>query len=281
MVSWLLQEIKGSQQIPNVNLSQIKISMDKKVLCNNEITSVSVVNTEGLCNLPNSFVWTTSHNMEIIGDNTKKNIQVKALTDGVGYIYLNFPNGQKVSQKIWVGKPRVSLREEHSNAGARLWLTSAVSGVSLEEQGIKISDIVWKNTTTQRIQKGDSEFFNHFYRKNENVEVTFSNLCKQEVYSVRITSLCKSILYTFVSSGENTYMMVPVDCLYPLSENRKGQISNKIDEEITIQITDIKGHIFLTTKNKEFSLAHLLAGTYYARVIKNGQVVHTQTLLKR
>lgn len=116
----------------------------------------------------------------------------------------------------------------------------------------------------------------------ERVEATISNDCGNEKFEKWVARTCDNdFLFSLTKTYSDNYTLRYIrPCVEPgFYENTYTSYSQS--ETFTIQISNAMGQIVFTTKNKEFSLAHLLSGTYYARVIKNGQVVHTQTLLKQ
>lgn len=180
LVDWLMKEIEGNHQAPNLDLSNIVLSPTKTILCINEIMNIST-NTTDLCSMPSNFTWSITPNLKIIGNNMGTSIQVKALGDGLGYIHLNFTNGQKVSQKIWVGKPNVTINQNFTNLNNRLSLSlkSTIEGISVTEQGVIENDVIWYRPTQNITRNGG---FNYSFSVPNMVieypiQITTSNKC--------------------------------------------------------------------------------------------------------
>lgn len=284
MVSWLTKEIKGQAQKPNLNLAHITPNSTKKVVCKDETFYVSIDETNQ-CNMPSNYSWSTSEGLQIVGNNNSAKIQVKALKDGLGYVYANFSNGQKVPIKIWIGKPQVHYETEPMGYKINYLLKSSVSDANLEDQGI----IKYNCDNTKFTGNGyiSSDCVQGSMRVHRSMDTNWS------VYrNTIVTNSCgtsNTVLdyalphppcdeYNFVLSDNNTYKLIQPCFPNILSIEKKLE---RINDNLNIHIIDFVGNIVINTPNKEFSLSHLLPGTYYARVIKNGEIVYTQTLLKK
>lgn len=299
MVEWLMQEIKGNPQGPHLNLSNVELSSSKKVLCLNEETVVSLNNTSS-CNLPGDFTWSVSSNFQIV-NNSNDNVTVKAIGEGVGYVYMNFANGQKITKKIWVGKPQVDYELTHQGIRVKYNLVSKVPEASLEDQGIintscKINYANGYRGNVKNCQSGvyRGDTCNWLVIK----ETKVANSCGEYTFSTAIESRLEDDLcnlcddYTISWVRDNTYRFID-DCPYnehnPRNDNpqvrnknsRNASTLNNRNSHHTIELANAMGQTVLTTSQDTFDISHLPAGAYYARVMKNGQVVHTQVLRKQ
>ncbi|MDY6026315.1 T9SS type A sorting domain-containing protein [Bergeyella zoohelcum] len=63
--------------------------------------------------------------------------------------------------------------------------------------------------------------------------------------------------------------------------SRNTSVLSNTNSHHTIELANAMGQTVLTTSQDTFDISHLPAGAYYARVMKNGQVVHTQVLRKQ
>lgn len=236
--------------------------------------------------------WQISNDIEEI-NRTENSITIRPKAGFNGLTTIKVSNdATETIKKIWVGKPKVEYNLGYSNTMVNYHLVSKHSDISLEEQGI--TNILCRDsndepfTNSSRCKLGTFSSRDTKWWAERETEV--SNVCGVYNFTQLIkapyisTNPCDN--YRISSIQNNIYRLSPLPCidddrLQPFStRSRSVEIDNEENNPITIQIADIRGRILLTTRNKEFSLEHLPLGTYYARVIKNGQLVHTQTLLK-
>lgn len=86
--------------------------------------------------------------------------------------------------------------------------------------------------------------------------------------------------YSVAKSGTMVQSYIIVDpCSSAVMAKSSSALSAKMTG-ITTEVTDINGRKIIQTNSLEFSLDRQLPGTYYVRIIKNGKVVHTQTIIK-
>ncbi len=240
-------------------------------------------NTTDLCSMPSNFTWSTTPNLKIIGNNMGTSIQVKALGDGLGYIHLNFTNGQKVSQKIWVGKPNVTINQNFTNLNNRLSLSlkSTIEGISVTEQGVIENDVIWYRPTQNITRNGG---FNYSFSVPNMVieypiQITTSNKCgvqsKTEIFMPDSTD-CG---YFATKEGGDNYNIVNPCSDYTNSMSLLKSQNSKINN-LNAVIYNSLGEPILSTNNLKFSLKSVMTGTYYLKIFKNGSLVHTQKLIK-
>lgn len=247
------------------------------IICDNTTQTYTIDNNDN-----NSIQWQLSSDIEEVS-RTNNSITIKPKSGFNGLATLTAYNGiDYIIQKIWIGKPRVNIYQDlnHYRELSVLEVKSFNKYISLKEQDIISENILWHNLTTGRKQKGDIwRSYIHSSHDSEDIKTLVSNKCGKEEFITNIKRICQPS-YGIYEKNSSTYLLNIHPCDEPIYFYKKSY-SMHSKNNFTIQISNAMGQIVLTTKNKEFSLAHLLSGTYYARVIKNGQVVHTQTLLKQ
>ncbi|OJV48247.1 MAG: hypothetical protein BGO40_07085 [Chryseobacterium sp. 39-10] len=175
-----------------------------------------------------------------------------------------------LTKTIWIGKPRVYIYASEDNS-FMAYLKSSDSNATLEEQGISPSEVTWRRLPRTYTSTGFSCYISNA-DPNQVVEVKIPNSCGTITLLETISfPPCES--YMITSNTDNTYNLIPAPC-------PDNPVTNKGNNNPTIIITDIFGREVVNTTSMQFSLQSQLSGTYYARVIKDGQVVHTQTLIK-
>lgn len=283
LVDWLIKEIEGIPQDPNLNLSNITISTTKKVVCLNETVYISTTTTD-LCSLPSTFTWSTSPNLQIVGSNTDSTIQIKGIQNGLGYIYLNFTNGQKIEQKIWVGIPQVYAVSDSSNRYIiRFHLETLNKEVTLDDQGLTPNQVEWKRLDTGEINPGYSYFAE---QERYRVEIKATNSCGSYIRNITITppppSNC-NILYRVSNVQNNDYVVTRIidpTCPQQYRMNRNLD-TDKSDEIYDIIVANNLGNIIIQKKGKDFSLSNFPTGTYVVRISKSNKILASQTLIKK
>lgn len=263
----ILQAVLGTGcKIPSID--------GNNVVCNNASESYSI----------NGDVYNVieiSSNLQEVNRNGKIiTITPKPNATGAAYIKAII-DGKEITKKIWIGKPQVEYELTELNEYLISYkLVSKVRDASIEEQGI--TSIVCANPVFVGkgyispdcvVGKANSSGRDwSVYR-----ETIVSNACgsvKEKIdYVSRAADPCP---YHIVSMDLNTFKIE-----IPCSSNPIRSVNTVNKDVITIQIVNTMGQTVLTTIDTTFSINHLLSGTYYARVIKDGQVVHTQTLIKK
>lgn len=263
----ILQAVLGTGcKIPSID--------GNNVVCNNASESYSI----------NGDVYNVieiSSNLQEVNRNGKIiTITPKPNATGAAYIKAII-DGKEITKKIWIGKPQVEYELTELNEYLISYkLVSKVRDASIEEQGI--TSIICANpifvgkgyiSPDCVVGKANSSGRDwSVYR-----ETIVSNACgsvKEKIdYVSRAADPCP---YHIVSMDLNTFKIE-----IPCSSNPIRSVNTINKDVITIQIVNTMGQTVLTTTDTTFSINHLLSGTYYARVIKDGQVVHTQTLIKK
>ncbi len=282
LVNWLIKEITGNPQALNLNLSDIKINTTKKVICMNEIISLGA-STDDLCLLPSAYNWTTSNNLQIV-TNTGKNIQIKALQDGLGYVYMNFSNGQKITQKIWIGKPKFNLVPDKNNTNYVIFnAESTDANATLEDQGLIPSKFTWKRLDTGQIKTGFSYFANgSSYNWHFDVKVDGQNSCGTYTNYTTITPppppSCGNVTYKTLKINTNEYKIARIiidPC--PQSKVSKTMLN---DEIYKINIENKLKTISLFNEGSTFNLDDLPSGDYNIKIYKDNLLIFNDVLHK-
>lgn len=254
------------------------------VICDNTTQTYTIDNNDD-----NSIQWQLSSDIEEVS-RTANSITIKPKSGFNGLATLTASNGNsETTKKIWIGKPKVHTQSFPLTDMADIRIVSDIDSVNLAEQGITYNDIVWHNLTTGE-KFTTSNYYRYIRARNdfETIKATVTNPCGTVEITTQAIRKCKDEAQEYIISRNNRADSYSLSIKNPItqpciSDDHFPLIATRSlnTDSITIQISNAMGQIVLTTKNKEFSLAHLLSGTYYARVIKNGQVVHTQTLLKQ
>lgn len=289
LVDWLMKEIEGNYQAPNLDLSNITLSTTQKILCLDETAQISI-NTTDPCRLPSRFTWSTSPNLQIVGNNTDNAVQVKGVQNGLGYVYVNFASGQKISQKIWVGKPQLRIKPEEGSTNYVVQsIESLDTGATLEDQGLTPADVTWRRKDTGAIRTGYTYFANgRGYNWHLDLEVNAKNKCGSTTYATTITppppGMCE---YTYtVSKVQNddytiARIMEPVCPKQSPEDNNLIQSQSTSSETYHITVVNSLGNTVIQKTGKDFSLSNLPTGSYFVKIIKDGQMLVGQTLIKK
>lgn len=263
-IDWIKQYISLSSNVEG-----------KNTLCNAE-TATYTFDASGA-----SFAWQVSDNL-VKNSETGSSITITPKPNATGAAYIKaIIDGKEITKKIWIGKPQVEYELTELNEYLISYkLVSKVRDASIEEQGI--TSIICANpifvgkgyiSPDCVVGKANSSGRDwSVYR-----ETIVSNACgsvKEKIdYVSRAADPCP---YHIVSMDLNTFKIE-----IPCSSNPIRSVNTINKDVITIQIVNTMGQTVLTTTDTTFSINHLLSGTYYARVIKDGQVVHAQTLIKK
>lgn len=295
IVSWGTQQCLGGIHSPTIYTKVanyidwikqyvpigIKIQ-GSSVLCGGDTETYTVDNPNG-----DPITWQLSGGIWEVG-RTENSITIRGNTNG-GLATIKASNGtREVSQKVWVGKPQVHIVKGGGILVSYATVESEVAGARVEDQGVYIDNITWN-----RMGYHPATGIHYQYSPKESPEprelgVIVPNKCGDVVKVVTFNPCQESynigMLGTTYELGYNN----PCDNsggwdngggYYPFRSATR--VAKALPSGITIQVANAMGQVVLTTQSKTFSLANALPGTYYARVMKNGQVVHTQTLIKR
>lgn len=182
---------------------------------------------------------------------------------------MNFANGQKITKKIWVGKPKLNINIHSTPTYAEAFIEN------IEEQGINPHNITWRNKQTNQITTGIDYIAFQFTP----LEVTATNECGSSTVNIRLIKKCPEEYIINRIEGD-AYQLHFTD-LCQFENSRNASTLNNRNSRHTIELANAMGQTVLTTSQDTFDISHLPAGAYYARVMKNGQVVHTQVLRKQ
>lgn len=293
LVTWLTNEINGIPQAPHLNLNNVLLSSDKTLMCNNETAFVST-NITNLCALPSNYFWSTNNNLQIIGSSTNNSVQISAISEGLGVVYLNFANGQQVAQKIWIGKPQIYMDQNFTNYPGRVSVTlkSMVPAVTIQEQGINPNTIVWRRPDMNITKTGGLTYY--FMGSSlppldgYPVEVTATNICGSTTELGYFEPDSANCGYNIAKTSGDSYNIIdpcppgPITGAYTtttMSSTSSGSSNPKL-QNLTTKVYNSMGSQVLSTNSLQFSLSGLMTGTYYVKIFQNGNIVHTQTLLK-
>lgn len=269
----LLQKVVAT----NCSYSNILEIQGNSVMCGGDTETYTVDNPNG-----DPITWQLSNNIEEVS-RAGNSITIRAKSNAKGFATLTASNGiNETAKKIWAGLPDVYVDYVGTVADIR------TTGGDLSEQGIENNNIEWVDLRTNKVSTGAS-MHNISPYETEGYAIRVSNKCGVQPLSLAITKPCNP--YAFVHwQGDNYGLTNPCerddnrgDFPYSISTRTIAPKTTLSDNRsiITIQVANATGQVVLTTQSKTFSLANALPGTYYARVMKNGQVVHTQTLIKR
>lgn len=182
---------------------------------------------------------------------------------------INFANGQKITKKIWVGKPKLNINIHSTPTYAEAFIEN------IEEQGVNPNNITWRNKQTNQITRGIDYVAFQFTP----LEVTATSECGSSTVNIRLIKKCPEEYIINRIEGD-AYQLHFTD-LCQFENSRNASALNNRNLHHTIELANAMGQTVLTTSQDTFDISHLPAGAYYARVMKNGQVVHTQVLRKQ
>ena len=111
------------------------------------------------------------------------------------------------------------------------------------------------------------------------IRITITNPCGSQVIEQEITPRapdpCDNYRIANEENQRNSYRII-LPC-----EKTANKNNTSMKNDLNIIVTDTLGNIIINTNQLEFSLAKNIQGTYYAKIIKDGKIIHTQTLIKK
>lgn len=235
-----------------------------------------------MCNLPSNYYWTVSNNLQLIGSNTSSVIEVKALQNGYGFVELNFDNGQKVTQKIWVGASSLQIEPASNNTNyVTFYAVSSNPNLTLEQQGITSENVKWKRLDNGVIKTGYSYFANApGYNWSFDVEVKATNSCGTYTTYATISPPppvdCTIYKLTKNGNSEDYSVSKQVEPPCPTAPNGSGR---QIDE-YQITVANSMGVIVISKTGDGFDMSGFPTGMYVVNIQKDNQVVINQTIIK-
>ncbi|MEJ8598485.1 T9SS type A sorting domain-containing protein [Riemerella anatipestifer] len=282
MVQWLLSWLNGNELTPPSNLTL----NDNSVICENTEEFYSFSN---ICEVPTGTNFSTSPSLSVVNVSSS-GITVKGVKNGLGFIYINLPNKQTITKKIWVGKPQLRIKPEEGSTNYVIQrIESLDTGATLEDQGLTPADVTWTRKDTGAIRTGYTYFANgRGYNWRLNLEVNAKNKCGSTTYTTTITppppGMCE---YTYtVSKVQNddytiARIMEPVCPKQSPEDNNLIQSQNTSSETYHITVVNSLGNTVIQKTGKDFSLSNLPTGSYFVKIIKDGQMLVEQTLIKK
>lgn len=168
-------------------------------------------------------------------------------------------------------------------------MKSAVPEVSLQDMGVNEAAVVWHRPDKNLTTTGGFTFSfmgTKLSVVGDPVQVTAGNNCGTTTDLQYFIADELSCPYSITLISANTYQLLP-PC-YMNSANgsygsNSGTATGTIDpalQNITIAVYNGIGTQVRSAAGTLFSLDGLMPGTYYVKIFKNGNIVHSQTLLK-
>lgn len=239
-----------------------------------------------LNSIGNTFNWTISDtSIAQISSTNDSSVNVIASKQGsftlTSVISNSCNQSLMISKKIYVGKPKFHAEPSPNNTNYVTFnLVSDIPDVSLAEQGLLPSQVVWKRLDTGSTKTGFSYFqIGPGYDWSSDVEITGTNSCGQYVTNVTITPPppppCPG--FKVGKTNQYAYRIIEDPCLG--ANTYKGTLTSKI-ENVEIIITDSNGNIILETKELNFDLNKKLPGVYYLKIMKAKKLIYSQKLLR-
>ncbi|AFR35823.1 T9SS type A sorting domain-containing protein [Riemerella anatipestifer] len=285
MVQWLLGWLNGNELPPTFSTSNLTLN-GNSVICENTEEFYSFSN---ICEVPTGTNFSTSPSLSVVNVSSS-GITVKGVKNGLGFIYINLPNKQTIAKKIWVGKPQLRIKPEEGSTNYVVQsIESLDTGATLEDQGLTPADVTWRRKDTGAIRTGYTYFANgRGYNWHLDLEVNAKNKCGSTTYATTITppppGMCE---YTYtVSKVQNddytiARIMEPVCPKQSPEDNNLIQSQSTSSETYHITVVNSLGNTVIQKTGKDFSLSNLPTGSYFVKIIKDGQMLVGQTLIKK
>ncbi|PIE50921.1 MAG: hypothetical protein CSA38_00865 [Flavobacteriales bacterium] len=182
-------------------------------------------------------------------------------------------------KKVWVGKPKVRKKNE---GNLQLYIESKVDDATLQEQGIDaIESIAWKRLDTGQIMYGPAIA----PLNNIPMEVTITNKCGEKKFTFTFfntppPSDCGNVGVVGNSLIPNQYQIEIINpCLFGNGNNLFARNAQQPTYQITV--ANAMGVIVISTTGTTFSLEGLPTGNYFVQVMKDNEIVASQTLVKQ
>ena len=278
--NYIEQEIKGNEQLPNVDLQNADLLLGPDLVCNSNTT----YQFDNCNDLP--VTWQVSSNLQIVSS-TNSNIIVKSIngsTNGAGFIKATY-RGQTFTKNIWIGKPSFTVTETPSLNYVDLNIIGT-NGATIGEQGITNS--TWQ-VTRSTFGGGLSGAPTPFYRKASgqgydwaiDITVTATNACgttTKSFYNITppAPDPCgpERIDYAFMTNDNGGYILNPDPD--PCDEERAS--TNQMLNNTDVRVYDFTGNRVMTHK-RIIDLSNLSPGIYILKATINGEVV-TKKVIK-
>ncbi|MGH1517724.1 hypothetical protein [Chryseobacterium sp. JK1] len=265
--------------------------------------SITITGSTNVCSFPSNATYTINSSTitnttwsvsdpsiaEIISSSpTSINLSLKK--QGLFTLNANISNScgqtKSLSKKIFVGTPRYSFKADPNNTNyVTFYAISDIPNVSLEDQGITPNNFMWKRTDDGSTQTGFSYSANGFgYDWSFFVETSAITDCGVLKSGITIQppapKSCDRYAIAKSSSSPSVYF-IEIDPCGPPPMGKRFTPTSKKTENLKLIVVDARGTVILDTNNISFDLERQLPGTYYATIIRDGKIVHKQTLLKQ
>ena len=179
-----------------------------------------------------------------------------------------------VTKNVWIGNPKIYFYQNIEDNPTQAYIGSAVSGATLEDQGLSPSQVTWRTLPGSYTKSGYSFLITTTIPEFD-VEIKATNNCGtttlQEI--VIYSPICNT--FTIVKTTDDSYYIVNPCPLDP----KQNPPSLKTDDITTI-VVDINGREIVHTKEMHFNIQSQLPGLYVAKIIKNGKMIYSQNLIK-
>lgn len=265
-------------------------------------SSVAITGSNNVCSFPSTVTytinsptisnttWSTSDtSIAQILSSTATSVNISIKQQGLFTLTATVSNpcgqAKTLNKKIFVGTPSYSFKTDPNNTNyVTYYAISNIPDVSLEDQGISPDNFIWKKLDDGSTHTGFSYSANGFgYDWSFLVETSAITDCGilKNLVTIQPPAPRACDRYSIAKSGNSgSVYFIEIDpCGPPPAGNRSTLFSKKV-ENIKILVVDARGSIVVDTSNLSFDLERQLPGTYYATIIKDGKVVHKQTLLK-
>ena len=230
-----------------------------------------------------NVVWSFSSNLQQI-PTFNQTLKVKALSNGSATISARINNGSIINKKIIIGKPIAQLNYNSNNNYVHLNL-EGVSGIDINDQGI--TNVTWQKIAdlgggcTGSLSGNGLTGLGHgnCFSWKMKIRITITNPCGSQVIEQEITPRAPDPCdnYRIANNGnQNSSYRIILPCEEIANKNKTS-----IENDLNTIVTDALGNIVINTNLLEFNLDRNIRGTYYAKIIKNGKIIHTQTLIKK
>lgn len=193
-----------------------------------------------------------------------------------------------VTQKIWIGKPQIHTKPEEGNTNYVVQnIKSLNKEATLEDQGLTPADVTWKRKDTGAMQTGYTYFANgRGNRWHIDVEVSAKNKCGNTTYTTTITppppGMCD---YTYTVSKIQNDQYTVIRIIDPVCPKQTPGDHNLTQSTLSstyhITVVNSLGNTIIQKTGKDFSLSNFPTGSYFVKIIKDGQMLVEQTLIKK
>lgn len=239
--------------------------------------------TFNLSQVPTGYnpVWSYSSNLTKISESSSSIVVApNNTTSNTAWIKATFGT-KEIIKTFWIGNPKITVYHGNPSPTYNV-LTAASLGTtaSLEEQGLTPTSIVWKRLDNNTTKTGFT--YEHGGVIAIDLEITATNSCGSYTMYDNITpssAPCDDYLIANNSSTSATTYIIIDPCANSLTSSSKTN-NSKLDNIVTT-ITNMQGNTIINTSQLSFKLDSQLPGTYYAVILKNGKIVHKQTLIKK